>query len=296
MSARSVSQCLLPNLSKGITWCLPGSAQCLSSQRLSNGLDQCLSELALTCLFCQCLWWEPCWCLSGLDSPVFLPMSLLVNSIDVCLKFFWRLLPNLSVFLPMSFQEEPADVCLDWARVSPCQYLSSELNRCQICLSFCQYLFRKSLLMSAWIELACLLASIFLVSSIDVCLKCFPLLVCQCLSSGSLGFLLRRASRRFSRLLPSVSEQSYSQGLRSFCHSVSLVCLNVSLVSDGVGIQSSSVSGGCQLDVFPWVFQDSVSKPIRSSSGLLLQDLSNLLLVLLPHNFLSRLYKLPTCK
>ena len=145
-------------------------------------------------------------------------MSLLVNSIDVCLKFFWRLLPNLSVFLPMSFQEEPADVCLDWARVSPCQYLSSELNRCQICLSFCQYLFRKSLLMSAWIELACLLASIFLVSSIDVCLKCFPLLVCQCLSSGSLGFLLRRASRRFSRLLPSVSEQSYSQGLRSFCH------------------------------------------------------------------------------
>ena len=114
-------------------------------------------------------------------------MSLLVNSIDVCLKFFWRLLPNLSVFLPMSFQEEPADVCLDWARVSPCQYLSSELNRCQICLSFCQYLFRKSLLMSAWIELACLLASIFLVSSIDVCLKCFPLLVCQCLLVGHLG-------------------------------------------------------------------------------------------------------------
>ena len=119
---RSVSQCLLPNLSKGITWCLPGSAQCLSSQRLSNGLDQCLSELALTCLFCQCLWWESCWCLSGLDSPVFLPMSLLVNSIDVCLKFFWRLLPNLSVFLPMSFQEEPADVCLDWARVSPISF------------------------------------------------------------------------------------------------------------------------------------------------------------------------------
>ena len=146
-------------------------------------------------------------------------------------------------------------------------------------LFFCQYLFRINLLLFAWIELTCLLASIFLVSSIDVCLKCFPLLVCQCLSSGSLGFLLRRASRRFSRLLPSVSEQSYSQGLRSFCHSVSLVCLNVSLVSDGVGIQSSSVSGGCQLDVFPWVFQDSVSKPIRSSSGLLL------------HNFLSRLYK-----
>ena len=44
--------------------------------------------------------------------------------------------------------------------------------------------------MSAWTELACLLASIFLVSSIGVCLKCFPLLVCQCLSSGPLGFYL----------------------------------------------------------------------------------------------------------
>ena len=157
MSTWSVSQCLLSILSKGITWCLPGSAQCLSSQRLSNGLDQCLSELVLTCLFlpmsimrtllmssrtelvclladiflvssidvlpevspnvfcqiclkgsldvfldqpnvflpsvclmglisvypswfspvsfCQCLLWQPCWCLSGLNSPVFLPMS-----------------------------------------------------------------------------------------------------------------------------------------------------------------------------------------------------------------------------
>ena len=65
----------------------------------------------------------------------------------------------------------------------------------------------KTLLMSAWIELACLLGSIFLVSSIGVCLKCFPPLVCQCLSSGSLGFLLRRAS-----LLPSVSQQSYLSG------------------------------------------------------------------------------------
>ena len=109
--------------------------------------------------------------------------------------------------------------------MSPCQYLSSELNRCQICLSFCQYLFRKSLLMSAWIELACLLASIFLVSSIDVCLKCFPLLVCQCLSSGSLGFLLKRASRRFSQLLPSVSEQSYSKGTEVFLP-ICITCLS----------------------------------------------------------------------
>ena len=70
--------------------------------------------------------------------------------------------------------------------------------------------------MSAWTELACLLASIFLVSSIGVCLKCFPLLVCQCLSSGPLGFLLKRDNRSLSKLLPSVSEQSYSKGTEVF--------------------------------------------------------------------------------
>ena len=43
---------------------------------------------------------------------------------------------------------------------------------------------RRNLLMSVWTELACFLASVFLVSSIGVCLKCFPLLVCQYLSSG----------------------------------------------------------------------------------------------------------------
>ena len=84
--ARSVSQCLLPI-------CLKGS--------LDVFLDQpnvFLPSVCLMCLisvypswfspvsFCQCLLWEPCWCLSGLNSPVFLPMSLLVNSIDVCLK------------------------------------------------------------------------------------------------------------------------------------------------------------------------------------------------------------------
>ena len=169
--------------------------------------------------------------------------------------------------------------------MSPCQYLSSELNRCQICLSFCQYLFRKSLLMSAWIELACLLASIFLVSSIDVCLKCFPPLVCQCLSSGSLGFLLRRASRRFSQLLPSVSEQSYSTGTEVFL-SICITCLFECFhpVSDGVGIQFSSVSGGCQLDVFPWVFQ------------ILFQNLSDLLLIFSYTIFYQDCTSPATCK
>ena len=65
------------------------------------------------------------------------------------------------------------------------QCLSSELNRCQICFS-ANIFSGKVLLMSAW---------------------SFPPLVCQCLSSGSLGFLLRRAS-----LLPSVSQQSYLSG------------------------------------------------------------------------------------
>ena len=137
---------------------------------------------------------------------------------------------------------------------------------CQICLLFCQVLFRRNLLMSAWTELACLQ---YLPGELNQCLlEVSPTACLSVSSSGSLGFLLGRASRSFSCLLPSVSKQSYPQELRSFCHSVSLVCLNVSLVSDGVGIQSSSVSGGCQLDVFPWVFQDSVSKSIRSSSGL----------------------------
>ena len=148
--------------------------------------------------------------------------------------------------------------------------------------------------MSAWTELACFQ---YLSGELNQCLlEVSPTACLSVSSSGSLGFLLRRASRRFSCLLPSVSRQSYPQELRSFCYSVSLFCLSVSFVSDGVGIQSSSVFGGCQLDVFPWVFQDSASKPIRSSSGLLLQDLSDLLLVLLQHNILSRLYKLPTCK
>ena len=78
--------------------------------------------------------------------------------------------------------------------------------------------------MSAWTELACILASIFLVSSIGVCLKCFPLLVCQCLSSGPLGFLLKRDTRSLSQLLPSVSEQSYSKGTEVFLP-ICITCL-----------------------------------------------------------------------
>ena len=83
--------------------------------------------------------------------------------------------------------------------------------------------------MSIWTELACLFASIFLVSSISVCSKCFPLLVCQCLSSGPTWFLsgsfLNGLTRCLSNLLPSVSEQSCLKGLRSFCQ----ICISTYL-------------------------------------------------------------------
>ena len=104
---------------------------------------------------------------------------------------------------------------------------------CQICLLFCQVLFRRNLLMSAWTELACLQ---YLPGELNQCLlEVSPTACLSVSSSGSLGFLLGRASRSFSCLLPSVSRQSYPQELRSFCYSVSLFCLDVSFVSEGVG-------------------------------------------------------------
>ena len=73
--AWSVSQRLMPNLFEGITWCLPGSTQYLSCLCLSDGFGQCLFELVLTVSFCQRLLGGTCWCLSGLNSRVFLPVS-----------------------------------------------------------------------------------------------------------------------------------------------------------------------------------------------------------------------------
>ena len=133
--------------------------------------------------------------------------------------------------------------------------------------------------MSAWTELACLLASIFLVSSIGVCLKCFPLLVCQCLSSGPLGFLLKRASRRFSQLLPSVSEQSYSKGTEVFLP-ISITCLFgwftlflVELVPnflhslEDANWLSSLGSSKILLQIYQIFFWSFVARSIRSPSG-----------------------------
>ena len=161
---RSVSQFLSPICSEGITWCLPGSTQHLFCQCLFNGFDQHLSELVLMYLFLSLpvvrnllmsIWTE----LACLLASIFL-----VSSISVCLEVspnvfcqsVWRghLMSswiNPISFLPVSVQwvwsvsvragshlslsanvcyEEPADVYLDWTRVSSCQYLSSEFNRC----------------------------------------------------------------------------------------------------------------------------------------------------------------------
>ena len=148
---------------------------------------------------------------------------------------------------------------------------------CQICLLFCQVLFRRNLLMSAWTELACLQ---YLPGELNQrLLEVSPTACLSVSSSGSLGFLLGRASRRFSCLLPSVSKQSYPQELRSFCYSVSLFYLSLFFISDGVGVHSSSVSVGCQLDVFSVSF------------NILFQNLSDLLLIFPHTKFLSRLYK-----
>ena len=92
-------------------------------------------------------------------------------------------------------------------------------------------------------------------------------------------FLTGKTSRSFWCLLPSVSRQSYPQGLRSFCYSVSLFYLSLFSVSDEVGVHSSSVSVGCQLDVFSVSF------------NILFQNLSDLLLIFPHTKFISRLYK-----
>ena len=73
--------------------------------------------------------------------------------------------------------------------------------------------------------------------------------------------------------------QSYPQGLRSFCYSVSLFYLSLFSVSDEVGVHSSSVSVRCQLGVF------------SVSPNILCQNLADLLLIFLHTKFISRLYK-----
>ena len=162
-------------------------------------------------------------------------------SVSHCLSVSVFLVGHL-IFIWVLSEKGPTDVFLNCRPV----FLNSPIQRDWSLSANLYHL-------SVWTELACLLASIFLVSSIGVCLKCFPLLVCQCLSSGPLDFYLgsfwKRANRCLSKLSPSVSEQSYSKGLKSFCQSVSLVCLDWTRVSSCQYL--SSEFNRCLLEVFP---------------------------------------------
>ena len=88
---RSVSQCLLPNLSRGVTWCLSGSAQCLSLANVClMGLIGVLSELALTCLSANVYDENP--------ADVFLDWALRLP-----MSFQWAQSMSSTKCLPMSF-------------------------------------------------------------------------------------------------------------------------------------------------------------------------------------------------
>ena len=136
---------------------------------------------------------------------------------------------------------------------------------------------RRNLLMSVWTELACFLASVFLVSSIGVCLKCFPLLVCQYLSSGTTwflsGFFLKSSIGVFLICCPAFLNSPVWRDWDLSAKSVSLSVWMVHPVSAWVGTQVSPLFWGCQLVVFLWVFQ------------ILFQELSDLLLVFLHTKF-----------
>ena len=120
--------------------------------------------------------------------------------------------------------------------------------------------------------------NIFLVNSTNVCLKCLPLLVFQCLLVGHLVSCWEGQQE----LLMSVA-QCFQTVLSTGTEVFLLLCITLLSesfsISDGVGVHSSSVSVGCQLDVF------SVSFTI------LFQNLSDLLLIFPHTKFLSRLYK-----
>ena len=185
MSTWSVSQRLLPIFLKGSLDVFPDQPNvflaCVCLMGLINVCPSWVSPVS----FCQCLLWGTCWCLSELNSCVFLQNLFLVSSISVYLKCFPTSVAYLSEgitwCLPGSTQ------CLS------CLRLSAGFDQClsELVLTcfFLPMSVRRNLLMSVWTELTCLLASVCLMSSIGVCPKCFPLLVCQYLSSGATWFL-----------------------------------------------------------------------------------------------------------
>ena len=175
MSAWSVSQCLLPIYLKGSPDVFPGSVQYLPFQCLSVS-------------FCQCLLWGTCWCLPGLNSRVLLLVS-----------FWWAQSMSRRKCFPMSFANLSKGItwCLPGStQCLPCLCLSDGFDQClsELVLT-CLFLpmsIMRTLLMSVWTEFACLLAKVFLVNSIGVCLKCFLTssaksicVFCQCLLWGT---------------------------------------------------------------------------------------------------------------
>ena len=139
-----VSPNVSANLSKEITWCLPGSTHCLFFQYLSNGFDAfCLSWFSIVS-FCQCLpdenpadvfldwalrlpmslWWA-----QSMSSAKCLPMSFAKSVYRSHLMSF-RIYPQ-SFFWYLS----GGSMCSVWAGSQFCQCLSAE-NPASVCLGW----------------------------------------------------------------------------------------------------------------------------------------------------------------
>ena len=163
------------NLSKGITWCLPGSTQCLSSSICLMGWSVSIWAGSQLCLSANVLLWESCWCLPGLSSAS--ACQCLSSELNQCLarSVSQCLLP---IYLKGSldvFQDQP-NVFLPSIFLIGSDQCLSELAL--ICLYLLMSIMRN-LLMSLRTELACLLADVFLVSSINVSPEVFPNVFCQ---------------------------------------------------------------------------------------------------------------------
>ena len=73
--ARSVSQCLLPICLKGSLDVFQDQPNVFLPSVCLMGLISVYPSWVSPVFVCQCLLWEPCWCLPGLNSCVFLPIS-----------------------------------------------------------------------------------------------------------------------------------------------------------------------------------------------------------------------------
>ena len=146
---------------------------------------------------------------------------------------------------------------------------------------------RRNLLMSVWTELACFLASVFLVSSIGVCLKCFPLLVCQYLSSGATWFLSGFFLKIYWCLL--ICCPAFWTVLLERTENFLLICIFI----------CSDVSPCICLSWYPSFFT-LLGMPTGclffGSFKILFQELSDLLLVFLHKVFYQDCTSLATCK